>query len=74
MARLLSVNVGLPREITCRGKTLYTSVWKEPVQGRGWFGGSMSMVTHRVIWPVTVENTGLCSSTRWILIGTGSGN
>ena len=34
MARLLSVNVGLPREIAWRGKTVYTSVWKEPVQGR----------------------------------------
>ena len=34
MAQLLSVNVGLPREITWRGKTVYTSVWKEPVQGR----------------------------------------
>jgi ferredoxin-NADP reductase/MOSC domain-containing protein YiiM len=34
VARLLSVNVGLPREITWRGKTVYTSVWKEPVRGR----------------------------------------
>ena len=34
MARLLSVNVGLPREISWRGQTVYTSVWKEPVQGR----------------------------------------
>lgn len=34
MARLLSVNVGLPREITWRAKTVFTSVWKEPVQGR----------------------------------------
>ncbi|HEV3202424.1 MAG TPA: MOSC and FAD-binding oxidoreductase domain-containing protein [Bryobacteraceae bacterium] len=34
MPRLLSVNVGLPREITWRGMTVYTSVWKEPVQGR----------------------------------------
>lgn len=34
MARLLSVNVGLPREITWRDKTVYTSVWKEPAQGR----------------------------------------
>src|SRR3954463_4628836 len=31
MARLLSINVGLPREISWRGKTVYTSVWKEPV-------------------------------------------
>src|SRR5271165_2532496 len=34
MARLLSVNVGHPREIAWRGKTVYTSVWKAPVQGR----------------------------------------
>lgn len=34
MAQLLSVNVGLPREISWRGQTVYTSVWKEPVQGR----------------------------------------
>ena len=34
MARLLSVNVGKPREIAWRGKTVYTSVWKEPVEGR----------------------------------------
>lgn len=33
MARLLSVNVGLPRDIAWRGKTVYTSVWKAPVQG-----------------------------------------
>ena len=34
MARLLSVNVGLPREVAWCGKTVYTSVWKEAVQGR----------------------------------------
>jgi ferredoxin-NADP reductase/MOSC domain-containing protein YiiM len=34
MPRLLSVNVGRPREIAWRGKMVYTSVWKEPVQGR----------------------------------------
>jgi MOSC domain-containing protein YiiM len=34
LARLLSVNVGRPREIAWRGQTVYTSVWKEPVQGR----------------------------------------
>ena len=34
MARLLSVNVGYPREIAWHGKTVYTSVWKAPVQGR----------------------------------------
>ena len=34
MTRLLSVNVGLPREITWRGKTVYTAVWKEQVHER----------------------------------------
>ena len=32
--KLLSVNVGLPREITVGGKTVRTSIWKHPVQGR----------------------------------------
>ncbi len=34
MARLLSVNVGLPRDIEWRGKTVRTAIWKTPVQGR----------------------------------------
>src|SRR5258708_34187927 len=33
-ARLLSVNVGLPREIEWRGRTVRTAIWKEAVQGR----------------------------------------
>jgi len=32
-ARLLSVNVGLPRDIAWRGKTVHTAIWKAPVQG-----------------------------------------
>ena len=35
MPRLLSVNVGLSREVTLTGKTVLTSVWrKSPVEGR----------------------------------------
>jgi ferredoxin-NADP reductase/MOSC domain-containing protein YiiM/ferredoxin len=34
MARLLSVNVGLPRDVSWRGEKVFTSVWKAPVQGR----------------------------------------
>src|SRR5271166_4467152 len=34
MPRLLSVNVGLPRDVTWNGKTVRTSVWKSPVDGR----------------------------------------
>ena len=33
MARLLSLNVGLPRDIAWQGRTVHTSVWKTPVQG-----------------------------------------
>src|ERR1700745_3366420 len=32
--RLLSVNVGLPHDVSWRGKTVHTAVWKTPVQGR----------------------------------------
>lgn len=34
MARLVSVNVGLPRDIAWRGETVRTAIWKQPVQGR----------------------------------------
>jgi MOSC domain-containing protein YiiM/ferredoxin-NADP reductase/ferredoxin len=34
MARLLSVNVGLPRDIEWKGRTVHTGIWKMPVQGR----------------------------------------
>lgn len=33
-ARLLSVNVGLPRDIEWRGRTVHTAIWKDPVHGR----------------------------------------
>ena len=34
MVHLVSVNVGMPREIAWRGKTVRTGIWKEPVEGR----------------------------------------
>ena len=34
MARLLSVNVGLPRDVPWQGKTVHTGIWKTPVEGR----------------------------------------
>jgi ferredoxin-NADP reductase/MOSC domain-containing protein YiiM len=34
MARLLSVNVGLPRDIVWKERTVRTGVWKNPVTGR----------------------------------------
>src|SRR6266404_4915493 len=34
MARLLSVNVGLPRDIEWKGRIAHTGIWKDPVHGR----------------------------------------
>jgi ferredoxin-NADP reductase/MOSC domain-containing protein YiiM len=33
MARLLSVNVGLPRDVSWQGRTVHTAIWKAPVKG-----------------------------------------
>ena len=33
MPVLLSVNVGLPRDVPWQGKTVYTGIWKQPVAG-----------------------------------------
>ena len=33
MATLLSVNVGLPKDVSWRGRTVHTGVWKSPVTG-----------------------------------------
>jgi len=34
MARLLSVNVGMPRDIEWKGRTVHTAIWKSPVHDR----------------------------------------
>ncbi|MEB3979775.1 MOSC and FAD-binding oxidoreductase domain-containing protein [Mycobacterium sp. 663a-19] len=33
MGRLVSVNVGMPKNVRWRGKTVYTGIWKTPVEG-----------------------------------------
>jgi len=35
---LVSVNVGLPRDVEWRGRTVHTGIWKEPVDGRCFVG------------------------------------
>ncbi|MEH2307539.1 hypothetical protein [Nostoc sp.] len=32
--QVISVNVGLPREVLWKGKTVTTGIFKEPVEGR----------------------------------------
>jgi uncharacterized SAM-dependent methyltransferase len=34
MARLLSINVGLPRDVAWRGEKVHTAIWKQPLRGR----------------------------------------
>jgi ferredoxin-NADP reductase/MOSC domain-containing protein YiiM/ferredoxin len=34
MARLVSVSVGLPHDVSWRGETVRTAIWKQPVHGR----------------------------------------
>ena len=34
MGQLLSVNVGLPRDVPWKGEKVHTAIWKQPVQGR----------------------------------------
>ena len=38
MARLLSVNVGLPSDIAWKGRIVHTGIWKTPVGRRCWVG------------------------------------
>ena len=33
MGRLVSVNVGMPKNVQWRNKTVYTGIWKTPVEG-----------------------------------------
>jgi MOSC domain-containing protein YiiM/ferredoxin-NADP reductase len=33
MGRVLSVNVGLPRDVSWQGRTIHTGIWKAPVKG-----------------------------------------
>src|SRR6204780_3114005 len=34
MAQILSINVGLPRDVAWRGEKIHTGIWKQPVLGR----------------------------------------
>ena len=74
MARLLSVNVGLPRDIDWKGRTVHTGIWKEPVHKRCWAGRMNLSATVRAIWLGTGASSGPCSSTRPNRIAIGRRN
>ena len=49
MARLLSVNVGLPNDVTWNGKTVRTSSGNLRLMGGEWCASSISMVMRKPI-------------------------
>ena len=65
MPRLLSVNVGLPRDVTWNGKTVRTSVWKSPVDGRRMVRKLDIDGDAQADLPVTAGSSAPYSSTRW---------
>ena len=78
MPRLLSVNVGLPRDVTWNGKTVRTAIWKSPVDGRRMVrkldidgdaqadlkghGGEQRAVSSTRWMPITTGNTFLAAA------------
>ena len=71
MATLLSLNVGMPKDVSWRGRTVHTGVWKSPVDGRGWCGASTSTATGKATSQGTAGSSARCSSTRSSPTGTG---
>jgi MOSC domain-containing protein YiiM len=63
MAHLLSVNVGLPRELTWQGKTVRTAVWKVPVEGPRMVRRLNIAATHRAIHKASSARLG--TKARW---------
>jgi hypothetical protein len=41
MPKLLSINIGVPRDIEWNGKFVRTAIWKNPVSSRVMLGGSI---------------------------------
>src|SRR6478736_1375652 len=74
MAQLLSVNVGLPREIEWKGKTVRTAVWKDAVRGRRKVDRLNIDGDGQGDLQVTVASTEPFSSTRSIPIAIGKGS
>ena len=52
-AQVLSVNVGLPKDVLWQGRTVHTAVWKDRWTARGWCDDSTSTVTGRATWRAT---------------------
>ena len=75
MVQLLSVNVGLPRDIAWKGRTVRTGIWKNPVHGRCRVGRlNLDGRRSRRLRRGTEVSSEPSSSIRWIRIATGRSN
>ncbi len=57
MAKVVSVNVGLPRDVPWRGKMVRTGIWKRPVDGVYSPVASIWLATDKRILPLTAVNS-----------------
>ena len=71
MARLISVNVGLPRDIAWRERLSTPACGRRRFQARAWCDGSISTATGKGTWPGTGASTGPSSSIRSTPIAIG---
>ena len=62
MARLVSVNVGLPRDIEWNGRLVHTGIWKSPVAGRCRVGRLNLEGDGQGTWLGTAGSIARCSS------------
>ena len=71
MTQLVSVNVGLPRDIEWKGRTVHTGIWKNPVRGRCRVSRLNLDETAKVISPDTEVSSEPSSYTKLNRIGIG---
>ena len=71
MARLLSVNVGLPRDITGKRRRSTPAFGRRRFKARAWYAGSTSTATDKETWRATAASTGPSWSIRSIPIAFG---
>lgn len=57
MATLLSVNVGLPKDVTWQGRTVHTGIWSARSRARAWPGASTSTATASATAAGTAANS-----------------
>ena len=74
MAQLVSVNVGLPRDIKWKGRTVHTAVWKDPVGGPCRVGRLNLEGDGQGDLADMAVSTAPSSSTRWSRIAIGRSN